>query len=68
MAASGVSLSEEQWIRGQLRVLENHHYFTDAAQRLRGEGKHKNIIAMGERLAGITAQATEEGGTDDRSR
>jgi predicted metal-dependent HD superfamily phosphohydrolase len=67
MAASGVTLSEEQWIRTQLRVLENHHYFTGAAKRLRGEGKRKNITMMKERLARITGQATKGGGSDDRS-
>jgi uncharacterized protein len=66
MAASGVNLSDEQWIRTQLRVLQDHHYFTEAARDLRGEGKRKNIRAMEERLARLTGQATQ-GGPIDRS-
>jgi predicted metal-dependent HD superfamily phosphohydrolase len=66
MAASGINLSDEQWIRTQLRVLQDHHYFTEAARDLRGEGKRKNIRAMEERLARLTGQATQ-GGPIDRS-
>ncbi len=41
MASSGVSVSTEQWIRSQLRMLENHRYFTAAARSLRLDGKRR---------------------------
>jgi CheY-like chemotaxis protein/predicted metal-dependent HD superfamily phosphohydrolase len=54
MATSGLVLSDEDWCRSQLELLEKHRYFTAAARKLRAEGKQKNIEAVKERLARLT--------------
>jgi CheY-like chemotaxis protein/predicted metal-dependent HD superfamily phosphohydrolase len=53
LAAAGIQISDERWYSSQLQMLQNHHYWTAAARRLRGEGKQKNI----ETLQGLLAQA-----------
>jgi uncharacterized protein len=53
-AAYGEHSTDRQWYESQLNFLESHHYFTDAARRLRGPVKQKNIErlrALLERLA-----------------
>jgi len=67
MATSGVSMGREQWIRSQLKVLENHRYFSAAAQSLRENRKRKNIKAMEERLIRITGQAMKGEESNDES-
>jgi len=46
LAASGTQISDEGWYSSQLQMLQDHHYWTAAAQSLRGEGKQKNIEAL----------------------
>jgi uncharacterized protein len=65
MAASGVSVSTEQWLRSQLRMLKNHRYFTEAARSLRLEGKQENIRTMEEKLAVIAGQDMKGDGYHD---
>lgn len=36
-------ITEERWRLRQLDFLENHHYFTPAAQQMRSAGKKKNL-------------------------
>ena len=51
LAASGTQISDERWYSSQLQMLQDHHYWTAAAQSLRGQGKQKNI----ETLKGLLA-------------
>ncbi len=36
-------MSDKEWYEFELNFLEGHSYFTDAARRLRGENKQRNI-------------------------
>jgi uncharacterized protein len=49
LEAAGLSFSEEDWYMRQHSFLQQHHYFTEAARQLRGEGKQRNIKLL-ERL------------------
>lgn len=44
-------MTDEEWRSNQVRMLETHHYFTDAAQRLRGRQKQKNLAEEKRRQA-----------------
>ena len=46
----GVAIPLRAWYENSVRLLENHHYFTDAAKRLRDEGKEKHIEEIKELL------------------
>ena len=46
LAASGIRISDEHWYRSQLELLQNHHYWTSAAQNLRAEGKKRNVALV----------------------
>ncbi len=46
LEARGMPSSDEEWYARQLQFLQSHHYFTSAAQRLRGEGERRNIDAV----------------------
>jgi uncharacterized protein len=56
VAAFGTPVSDEEWYSGQLKFMQNHSYFTQAARTLRAERKQKNIEAMKELLVRITGQ------------
>ncbi len=51
LAGYGVDMTEEQWYATQLEFLESHRYFTNAAQRLRGDQKQRNIALVKRLLA-----------------
>lgn len=51
----GNNLSDEQWYAQQLKFLESHTYFSEAARRIRGEGKKKNINLLRQKLLAITS-------------
>ena len=42
----GIYQTPRQWAVGSLDFQENHSYFTNAAQRLRNEGKQRNITEL----------------------
>jgi len=43
LAAYGAHWDDLGWCREQLYFLEAHHYWTDAAQQVRGEQKRRNV-------------------------
>ncbi|MBR9704476.1 hypothetical protein GOV12_03635 [Candidatus Pacearchaeota archaeon] len=43
----------EDWYRKQLEFLENNHYYTNAARKLRGPGKNNNAKSIKESLEGL---------------
>lgn len=51
LAANGNSMSDEEWFSSQLRFLQTHQYFTQAAKKLRNPKKQQNAKEMIERLA-----------------
>lgn len=46
----GVKLTLREWYERQLSFLQNHTYFTPAAQSLRNAGKQDNILELKRRL------------------
>jgi len=46
-----VTITEADWLEGQAHFLEEHHFFTAAAHRLRDEGKAHNLARMRHSLA-----------------
>jgi uncharacterized protein len=46
-------ISEATWLGEQTRFLEDHHFFTTAANELRAEGKAHNLILMRAALASL---------------
>lgn len=50
IARLGKVFTDEQWYGSQLKFLENHSYFSDAARKVRGEGKQKNIALLKQKL------------------
>ena len=42
LAARGMPSGDREWYARQLQFLDAHHYFTSAAQSLRGEGERRN--------------------------
>lgn len=50
IAGLGKTFSDEQWYGSQLKFLESHAYFTEAARRIRGDGKQKNIALLRNKL------------------
>ena len=56
-AAGGQVLSDAAWYALQLEFLVRHDYFTDAARRLRGDGKRLNIARVRALLDGREEQA-----------
>ena len=47
--ACRIDIPWQQWLQNQLDFLRDHRYFTEVAERLRGEGKRRNIELL-ERL------------------
>lgn len=56
LAGDGITMTDRQWYTSQLEFLENHHYHTAAAQRLRGEGKRRNVRLVQHLLAETHAE------------
>lgn len=54
--AIGTYVDKKDWLNRQLRFLESHTYFTEAAQRLRNEQKRKNMEQLKEHLANMTEE------------
>jgi predicted metal-dependent HD superfamily phosphohydrolase len=50
IAGQGKTYTDEQWFTSQLKFMESHNYFSEAARRLRGEGKKKNIALLRQKL------------------
>jgi uncharacterized protein len=46
-----IDIAEAEWLDGQARFLEEHHFFTATAHRLRDEGKAHNLARMRHGLA-----------------
>ncbi|MGB0386120.1 MAG: HD domain-containing protein [Ardenticatenaceae bacterium] len=49
-ALYGNPTTDEEWYSSQLKFLESHTYFTDAAKSLRRAGKQKNITQLKRRI------------------
>jgi uncharacterized protein len=47
---SGQDIGEYEWLTDQLKFLEDHHFFTEAAIISRSEGKAQNVAQMRQRL------------------
>lgn len=45
-AAQGIPSSEVEWFCSQLKFLQSHHYWTQAAKRLRDAKKRENIALL----------------------
>lgn len=52
LAGQGIENGLRKWYEAQLAFQRNHSYFTDAAKKLRNEGKARNILEI-ERLLGV---------------
>ncbi len=57
LAAYGVELGDEEWLRGQLAFLRTHAFHTGEAQHLWDGGKRQNIVLLEARLAQLTSAA-----------
>jgi uncharacterized protein len=51
------ALTEEAWLRGQTRFLEEHHFFTPAATALRANGKALNLNLMRASLVALNGHS-----------
>lgn len=54
VSRNGVQLTDEEWYTRQLRFLESHRYWTEAAQQLRSKLKWRFVAEMRERLVNLT--------------
>lgn len=54
---TGRPIPEEEWLRGQMRFLEEHVYFSPAARALRTEGKTRNVALMRQALCRLNRSA-----------
>jgi len=59
IARAGKTFTDEQWYEAQLKFLEGHSYFSEAARRVRGEGKRKNIGLLRQKLE-VAVNAVQE--------
>lgn len=50
LAVLGRYFTDEEWYTSQLRFLENHTFFSEAARALRNEGKYQNILLMRQKI------------------
>lgn len=62
-AAFGVTFTDLDWYRDQLRFLNSHTYFTASARRLRDPGKRRNRQAL-QRLLGEEVEPDPAGTTE----
>lgn len=56
----GTAFTDEKWYSSQLKFLETHTYFSEAARQVRGAGKVKNIAQISAKLKAITGMIQEE--------
>jgi uncharacterized protein len=61
----GQAMDEAEWLASQLRFLEEHVYFSTAAQILRDAGKVRNAHRMRHALHGLNGSSTHLGGIHD---
>lgn len=50
IALQGKHFTDQQWFSSQLKFVESHSYFSEAARTLRGPGKLKNIALLRQSL------------------
>jgi len=50
IARQGKTFSDEGWYSAQLKFMESHSYFTEAARQMRGDRKQKNIDLLRQKL------------------
>jgi predicted metal-dependent HD superfamily phosphohydrolase len=67
IARLGKISTDEQWYCSQLKFLEAHSYFSDAARKVRGEGKQKNIDFLKQKIDCHEIINSTNGGQYDRS-
>lgn len=53
VSRNGIQLTDEEWYTRQLRFLESHRYWTEAAQQLRSKLKWEFVGEMRERLVNL---------------
>ena len=58
------AIPEETWLRDQTRFLQDHHYFSPAAQALRNAGKARNLALMQYALRSVNGAAARTGEGD----
>lgn len=56
------TLTEQTWLRGQTRFLEEHEFFTPAARTLRASGKARNLALMRAALASLNGHGAAASG------
>ena len=56
LEAFGSTMSDEEWYRGQVELLQSHRYWTQAAQRLHQAGKQRNLELARARLEALQAK------------
>jgi predicted metal-dependent HD superfamily phosphohydrolase len=49
----GRELSRREWHERQIKLLSEHRYFTEVAQKLRSEGQQRNLEELRRRLANL---------------
>lgn len=64
MEAFGSTMSDKEWYRSQVELLQSHRYWTQAAQALRNAGKLRNLELVRARLE--ASQARLAGGDNKR--
>lgn len=50
IALQGKTFTDYQWFSTQLKFLESHSYFSEAARNIRGEGKLRNIEHLRQKM------------------
>jgi uncharacterized protein len=58
MEAFGSRMSDEEWYRSQVELLQSHRYWTQAAQTLRNVGKQRNLELVRALLAALHTRLT----------
>jgi uncharacterized protein len=56
MEAFGSTMSDAEWYRSQVELLQSHRYWTQAAQRLHDAGKQRNLELVKARLEPLQAR------------
>ena len=46
LAAAGIHYTDADWYQYQIDFLEGHHYYTEAARKLRDDGKRRNLVLL----------------------
>lgn len=53
LGAYGRTLTRRQWHERQIRLLDEHRYYTEVAQKLRADGQRRNLEELRRRLAAL---------------